>query len=48
LKSVFAIFIFFCLSLGACSYSSHDLQQIEKVVERAPDSALYLPSFSLG
>ncbi len=42
LKFGLSIFILFCFVLGACSYSSRNLQHIEKIMERAPDSALYL------
>lgn len=42
MKFRLSIFVSFCLTLGACSYSSRDLQQVEKIMERAPDSALCL------
>ena len=41
-KFKLSILIFICFVLGACSYPSRDLQRVEKIMERAPDSALYL------
>jgi len=42
LKFRLYIFILVCHVLGSCSHSSHNLQQVERLIESAPDSALCL------
>ena len=42
LKFRLYIFILSCIILGSCSDSSRNLQHVERLIETAPDSALYL------